>query len=57
MKKKKDMWWYRCIDNNWTYHPAAYCKYHQGVLTEGLMKTHRCRERKCKRLDETIKFE
>lgn len=54
---KRTEWLYRCIDGNWTYYPAAYCKYHQGVLTEGLLQTHRCRQRQCKRLDEGTEFE
>ena len=54
---KRTGWQYRCIDNNWTYYPVAYCKYKKGCLTEGLMHTHRCKERKCKRLDLTVEFE
>ena len=29
---------YECIDGNLTFYPVALCKYHQGVLTQGLMK-------------------
>ncbi|NCE98415.1 hypothetical protein [Emergencia sp. 1XD21-10] len=56
-KGKRRKYQYRCIDGNWTYYPSAYCKYHQGVLTAGLMATHRCKQRNCRRLDETQKFE
>ena len=52
-----ERWEYKCIDGNWTWHPVAYCKYKKGVLTEGLIKTHHCRERKCPRLQEDIDFE
>jgi hypothetical protein len=48
---------YKCIDGNWTWFPAAYCEYYDGVLTVGLMKTHRCRKRKCPRLQEGVDFE
>ncbi|MEY8366282.1 hypothetical protein AALA22_11645 [Anaerovoracaceae bacterium 41-7] len=48
---------YKCIDENWTFYPVAYCKYHQGVLTAGLMATHRCKQRNCRRLDEGVDFE
>lgn len=56
MKPKKE-WQYRCVDGNWTWCPIAYCRRKKGVLTEGLMRTHKCRERKCGRLDETVEFE
>lgn len=49
---KEPEWEYRLIDNNWTKHPVAYCEYKEGYLTEGLIKTHRCRKRKCDRLNE-----
>lgn len=56
-RRKSDEWFYKCIDGNWTYHPEAYCKARKGVLTKGLMKTHRCRERACMHLDDTVDFE
>lgn len=56
-KGERKKYQYECIDGNWTYYPVAYCKYHQGVLTAGLMHTHRCRERQCWRLDETRNYE
>ena len=31
---------YFCIDGNFTYYPLAYCTYHHGVVTQGLMDTH-----------------
>jgi len=43
---------YECIDGNWTYHPAAYCTRYHGVLTEGLLNTHQCRIKQCRRLIE-----
>lgn len=48
---------YLCIDGNWTWYPCAYCYYHKGVLTKKLMKTHKCKERQCKRLNEEMKFD
>lgn len=54
---KEPDWEYRLIDNNWTRYPTAYCRYRKSYLTEGLMKTHRCRERQCKRLQEDIELE
>lgn len=58
MKKNKEPdWEYRLIDNNWTRRPKAYCKRYHGYLTDGLMKTHKCRERNCRRLQEDIELE
>ena len=48
---------YECIDGNMTFYPVAYCEYHKGVLTRGLMKTHKCKERECHRLKEGMDFE
>lgn len=56
-KGERMEWQYKCIDGNWSYYPVAYCKYYDGVLTEGLIHTHRCREKECNRLDETQEFE
>lgn len=55
--KKRLEYEYRTIDGNWTMRPVAYCHYKKGVLTEKLMRTHRCRERQCRRLDESVVFE
>lgn len=55
-KKKQETWEYKTIDGNWTKHPVAFCWYHDGVLTAALMKVHRFRQRKCRRLDEVVKF-
>jgi len=55
--QKKCLFQYRCIDGNWTNYPVAICHFHNGVLTKALMKTHQCRERKCKRLQEGVVFE
>jgi hypothetical protein len=53
--EKRTKFQYQCIDGNWTYYPLAYCEYYDGVLTRGLMHTHRCRNRNCRRLhDETF---
>lgn len=41
---------YLSIDGNWTHHPMAYCTFHHGVLTQGLIDTHRCVQRNCARL-------
>ena len=48
---------YLTIDGNWTYYPVAYCRWYKGVLTRGMMNTHGCCERNCKRLDTNYKFE
>ena len=48
---------YLTIDGNWTYYPVAYCRWYKGVLTRGMMNTHGCCERDCKRLDKTYKFD
>lgn len=48
---------YKTIDGNWTNHPVAFCNYYRGALTRGLMHTHRCNDRQCKRLDKNYKFE
>ncbi len=53
----KEKWEYKTIDGNWTCHPVAYCKYHKGALTHRLIKVHRCNKRKCKRYDNTVKFD
>jgi len=38
---------FRLIDKNYALEPCAYCKFHNGYLTVGLMKTHRCMARGC----------
>lgn len=48
---------YCCIDGNMTNHPCAYCTFHHGVLTQGLMDVHKCKERNCCRLREGDEFE
>lgn len=50
--QKPTKYYYQCIDGNWTKYPVAYCLYHKGELTKGLMDTHRCKQRKCPRLCE-----
>jgi len=66
-KKKRHKWkhtgehktkyLYETIDGNLTYYPLAWCSHYRGVLTKGLMHTHRCKERHCKRLQEGDDFE
>ena len=46
---------YRCIDGNWTIKPVAWCRAKKGYLTRRIMKTHRCKERECMHLDETVR--
>ena len=38
---------YRLIDGNMSHYPVAACVRYRGFLSEGLMETHRCRERAC----------
>lgn len=38
---------YELIDGNFTHYPVAECRCHGGWLTEGLIETHRCRQRQC----------
>lgn len=49
--RQKDF--YELIDGNLTHYPVAFCNYrkHPGWLTYGLLEVHRCRERKCERLE------
>ena len=54
--KRQEIWEYRLIDNNWTRHPVAYCRWYHGYLTEGLIKTHKCREKNCRRFQEDIEL-
>ena len=49
--------YYETIDGNWTNHPVAFCHHYRCALTRGLMRTHKCNERECKRLDKNYKFE
>jgi len=51
-KAKRTKMEYRCIDGNWTYHPSGICTFYQGVLTNGLERTHQCRKKHCKRFRE-----
>lgn len=38
---------FQLIDGNLTFYPVAECRPHGGYLTEGLIETHRYRQRKC----------
>lgn len=37
------------IDGNYSFYPEGFCKYHGAFLTQGLLDTHRCLQRKCPR--------
>lgn len=54
---EKTKYEYRTVDGNWTNHPCAYCKRYHGVLTLGIMQTHKCKQINCCRLNTNIKFE
>ena len=54
---KKTEFEYLTIDGNWTNHPVAFCHYYRGALTRGLMHTHKCSEKNCRRLNKKYKFE
>lgn len=47
VKKEKN---YELIDGNISFRAVAECKHYNGYLTEGLIETHRCRERNCSAL-------
>lgn len=49
--------YYETIDGNWTNHPVAFCYRYRGALTRGLMHTHKCCDRDCKRLNKNYRFE
>ena len=34
-------------DGNWSYYPSAYCGIHGAYLSQGLIDTHRCKQRNC----------
>lgn len=56
-KRPDEAWEWRCIDGNWTKRPAAYCTYHHGVLTEAMMKVHKCTQKECQRLRTEVDWE
>ena len=56
-KRKPEAWEWRCIDGNWTKRPSAYCTYHHGVLTEAMMKVHKCTQKECQRLRTEVDWE
>ena len=41
---------FELIDGNFTHYPVAYCNHYGRFLTAGLIHTHRCRQRNCKKL-------
>lgn len=47
---------YQLIDGNFTYYPAAYCKYYKGWLSVGLIQTHKCREKGCHMISEQFEL-
>ncbi len=42
---------FQCIDGNMTYYPAAFCTHYCGYLTANMMLVHRCKKRRCKKLE------
>jgi hypothetical protein len=42
------------IDGNWSFYPVAFCVYHTGYLTQGLIDTHRCDKRNCMGFKQVI---
>jgi hypothetical protein len=48
---------YRCIDGNYTNHPAGWCYWYHGALAQGHIDTHRCDKRQCKRFRKDYPFE
>lgn len=52
---KRRKYQYQTIDGNWTFYHLAVCTYYKGVLTRGLMRTHKCNG--CFRLDREVYFE
>jgi len=40
------------IDGNYSHYPVAYCHFHKAFMTLGLVETHRCKKRKCRRYEE-----
>lgn len=47
---------YQLIDGNFTYYPAAYCKYHKGWLSVGLIQTHKCQKKGCPMMSEQFEL-
>ena len=45
------------IDGNFSRYPEAFCNYYGGYLTRGIMDTHRCDKRDCKRLIPRERFD
>lgn len=46
---------YKCIDGNYSYYTVAYCNRKCAYLTNGLIHTHRCIERKCEQYAEVYR--
>lgn len=47
---------YQLIDGNFTYYPAAYCKYYKGWLSVGLIQTHKCQKKGCPMMGEQFEL-
>lgn len=47
---------YELIDGNLSHYPVAFCRFHYGYMTEGLIATHKCRARHCPML-KTLEFQ
>lgn len=45
---------YELIDGNLTHYPRAFCEWHGGWLSDGLIDTHRCEQRQCNRLRKDV---
>ena|GEM_PF-4344443 len=45
------------IDGNFSRYPEGYCDYYGGYMTRGLMDTHRCDRRDCKRFIPRERFD
>ncbi len=45
------------VDGNYSYYAVAYCYRMRGFLTQGLVDTHRCKERKCYRYVEMAQID
>ena len=42
------------VDGNFSAFPVAYCKYYKAYLTQGLVETHRCLQRKCLKFRKVV---
>ena len=42
------------IDGNWSHYPEGFCVYHCAFMTQGLLDTHRCVQRKCQKFRKVV---